>query len=314
MQTAKNLMDEINKIVQVVKPDMKIFIGDSLAGNDAIFQATEFYSYTKFDGAILTKIDTDSKGGSIISISYLTSKPIMYLGVGQDYDDIIPFNINQFIETLFNFSISPEITNINTNSNTNSHTDIKTNELSSNNTKVLNGEIFSNQTVQKSSSKNNLSGDHSSNSSKPEITAIDRVPYLEKQYYTEKVHSEISKKKIDSKDDLYQNSDSTMTKSYDSTLDNSKKEFSERIESDEILDPNSSEINKEKKKEKKGFFTFFGKQKSKNKEKYEQKSTPEKDEDFDQGSEDNKNVKKDTNAENDVVYLTDDDLDEILKE
>jgi hypothetical protein len=238
----------------------------------------------------------------------------MYLGVGQDYDDIIPFNINQFIETLFNFSISPEITNINTNSNTNSHTDIKTNELSSNNTKVLNGEIFSNQTVQKSSSKNNLSGDHSSNSSKPEITAIDRVPYLEKQYYTEKVHSEISKKKIDSKDDLYQNSDSTMTKSYDSTLDNSKKEFSERIESDEILDPNSSEINKEKKKEKKGFFTFFGKQKSKNKEKYEQKSTPEKDEDFDQGSEDNKNVKKDTNAENDVVYLTDDDLDEILKE
>lgn len=101
MQTAKNLMDEIGKIVKVVKPDIKIFIGDSLAGNDTINQAKEFYEYTKFDGAILTKIDADAKGGSAISIVYTTSKPILYLGVGQDYDDIIPFDIDKFLRSIF---------------------------------------------------------------------------------------------------------------------------------------------------------------------------------------------------------------------
>ncbi len=101
MQTAKNLMDEIGKIVKVVKPDIKIFIGDSLAGNDTINQAREFFGYTKFDGAILTKIDADAKGGSAISIVYTTSKPIIYLGVGQDYDDIIPFDMTKFLQSVF---------------------------------------------------------------------------------------------------------------------------------------------------------------------------------------------------------------------
>ena len=110
MQTAKNLMDEISKIVQVVKPDLRIFIGDSLAGNDAIYQAKEFFAYTKFDGAILTKTDADAKGGAIISISYLTSKPIIYLGVGQNYDDIIPFDVDTFVESLFSSQTSEVIT------------------------------------------------------------------------------------------------------------------------------------------------------------------------------------------------------------
>jgi fused signal recognition particle receptor len=101
MQTAKNLMDEIGKIVKVVKPDIKIFIGDSLAGNDTINQAREFFEYTKFDGAILTKIDADAKGGSAISIVYTTSKPIVYLGVGQGYDDIIPFDMTKFLQSVF---------------------------------------------------------------------------------------------------------------------------------------------------------------------------------------------------------------------
>ena len=101
MQTAKNLMDEIGKIVKVVKPDIKIFIGDSLAGNDTINQAREFFEYTKFDGAILTKIDADAKGGSAISIVYTTSKPIVYLGVGQGYDDIIPFDMSKFLQSIF---------------------------------------------------------------------------------------------------------------------------------------------------------------------------------------------------------------------
>jgi fused signal recognition particle receptor len=101
MQTAKNLMDEISKIIRVVKPDMKLFVGDSLAGNDTINQSTEFFKYTNFDGAILTKIDADAKGGAAISIVHMTSKPIVYLGVGQNYEDIIPFDFNKFLESIF---------------------------------------------------------------------------------------------------------------------------------------------------------------------------------------------------------------------
>ena len=101
MQTSKNLMDEMGKIVRVVKPDVKLFIGDALAGNDTISQAREFFHYTNFDGAILTKVDADAKGGSAISIVHITSRPIIYIGMGQGYDDIIPFDSNKFIESLF---------------------------------------------------------------------------------------------------------------------------------------------------------------------------------------------------------------------
>ncbi|MBV9178640.1 MAG: signal recognition particle-docking protein FtsY [Nitrososphaeraceae archaeon] len=101
MQTAKNLMDEISKIVRVVKPDMKLFIGDSLAGNDTINQAREFFQYTNFDGAVLTKTDADAKGGAAISIVHITSKPIVYLGVGQGYDNIVPFDSDKFLESIF---------------------------------------------------------------------------------------------------------------------------------------------------------------------------------------------------------------------
>ena len=101
MQTSKNLMDEMGKIVRVVKPDVKLFIGDALAGNDTINQAREFFDYTNFDGAILTKVDADAKGGSAISIAHITSRPIIYIGMGQGYDDIIPFDSNKFIESLF---------------------------------------------------------------------------------------------------------------------------------------------------------------------------------------------------------------------
>jgi fused signal recognition particle receptor len=101
MQTSKNLMDEMGKIVRVVKPDVKLFIGDALAGNDTINQAREFFQYTNFDGAVLTKVDADAKGGSAISIAHITSRPIVYIGVGQGYDDIIPFDSNRFIGSLF---------------------------------------------------------------------------------------------------------------------------------------------------------------------------------------------------------------------
>lgn len=100
MQTSKNLMDEMGKIIRVVNPDMKIFVGDSLAGNDTINQAREFYEYTKFDGAILTKTDADVKGGAAISIVHITGKPIIYLGTGQEYDDFASFDPESFVRSI----------------------------------------------------------------------------------------------------------------------------------------------------------------------------------------------------------------------
>jgi fused signal recognition particle receptor len=97
MQTSKNLMEEVSKIVRVIKPDAKIFVGDSLAGNDTVNQAKEFFQYTNFDGAILTKSDADSKGGAAISIVHVTTKPILYLGIGQQYDDLAKFDSEKFL-------------------------------------------------------------------------------------------------------------------------------------------------------------------------------------------------------------------------
>jgi fused signal recognition particle receptor len=80
---------------------MKIFVGDSLAGNDTVNQAREFYEYTKYDGSILTKSDADSKGGAAISIAYLTHKPILYLGIGQGYGDLQEFDHDRFLDSIF---------------------------------------------------------------------------------------------------------------------------------------------------------------------------------------------------------------------
>ncbi|MEM1514517.1 MAG: signal recognition particle-docking protein FtsY [Candidatus Bathyarchaeia archaeon] len=88
MQTNKNLMAEIEKIVRVIKPDMVIFVGDALTGNDAVMQAEEFSKYVNITGSILTKMDADAKGGAAISIAYVTKKPILFLGTGQKYNDI----------------------------------------------------------------------------------------------------------------------------------------------------------------------------------------------------------------------------------
>ena len=100
IQTSRNLMEEMGKIVRVVQPDLKIFVGDSLAGNDAISQAKEFQKFTDFDAAILTKADADVKGGAALSIAYVTKRPVVFLGVGQSYDDLMPFNLEQFLNSI----------------------------------------------------------------------------------------------------------------------------------------------------------------------------------------------------------------------
>lgn len=100
MHTAKNLMREMEKIVKVTKPDLKIFIGESITGNDAIEQVKSFNESIGIDGIILTKADIDEKGGTSLSIGYVTKKPILFLGTGQTYDAIEPFDKKMFIRKL----------------------------------------------------------------------------------------------------------------------------------------------------------------------------------------------------------------------
>jgi fused signal recognition particle receptor len=112
MQTSKNLMEQIEKITKVVKPDFKIFVGDSLAGNDTVNQAKEFHEHTKFNAAILTKSDADARGGAALSIVKVTSTPIIYVGVGQEYEDLKPFDKELFLETIFGQIDQTEISSV----------------------------------------------------------------------------------------------------------------------------------------------------------------------------------------------------------
>ncbi len=100
MQSNKNLINEMKKIARVAEPDLKIFIGDALAGNDALSQAKEFHEAIDIDGAILTKVDADPSGGAALSITYITGRPVVYIGVGQTYDDLQHFDPDWFTERL----------------------------------------------------------------------------------------------------------------------------------------------------------------------------------------------------------------------
>lgn len=102
MQTNNNLIEEMKKIVRVAKPDLKVFVGDSLAGNDAIEQAKVFDAAIGVDAVILTKIDTDAKGGAALSIAHTIGKPIAFVCNGQEYGDIIKFNTEWMIDRMFN--------------------------------------------------------------------------------------------------------------------------------------------------------------------------------------------------------------------
>ena len=100
MHTKSNLLTEMEKIVRVTDPDLKIFVAESVAGNDAVEQAKSFHEIVNIDGSILSKADVDDKGGTVISISYATKKPVFYLGTGQNYDDLELFNKEKFISSL----------------------------------------------------------------------------------------------------------------------------------------------------------------------------------------------------------------------
>lgn len=101
VQTNINLMDEMAKIKRVAKPDLIIFVGDALSGNDAVEQAKRFNEIVGIDGVILTKVDTDAKGGSALSVAYTIGKPLLFVGVGQEYEDQIPFDPQWMINNIF---------------------------------------------------------------------------------------------------------------------------------------------------------------------------------------------------------------------
>ena len=101
MQTNTNLMDEMAKIQRVAKPNLIMFVGDALAGNDAIEQARQFHAKVGIDAVILTKLDVDAKGGAALSIASAIGRPIAFVGIGQDYEDLMPFDAAWVVERIF---------------------------------------------------------------------------------------------------------------------------------------------------------------------------------------------------------------------
>ncbi|WP_297069198.1 signal recognition particle-docking protein FtsY [Thermococcus sp.] len=97
----RNLMDEMKKIARVAKPDLVIFVGDSLGGNSVVEQAKQFNEAVRVDGVILTKLDADARGGAALSISHAIGAPILFVGVGQGYEDLKPFDERWFVDRIF---------------------------------------------------------------------------------------------------------------------------------------------------------------------------------------------------------------------
>ena len=100
IQTDRNLMNELAKIKRVINPDLTILTVDALTGNDAVMQAEEFHKSVGIDGTILTKVDADVKGGAALSVTYVTGKPIVFIGTGQKYEDLEEFNPQRFTQMI----------------------------------------------------------------------------------------------------------------------------------------------------------------------------------------------------------------------
>lgn len=100
MHTSVNLMEQLRKICRVTKPDMVIFVDEAIAGNDAVERAKKFDEVVGIDASILTKLDIDMKGGAAISIAHSTSKPIIFMGTGQGYEDLEKFDAEWLVDKL----------------------------------------------------------------------------------------------------------------------------------------------------------------------------------------------------------------------
>ncbi|MFQ5981173.1 MAG: signal recognition particle-docking protein FtsY [Candidatus Heimdallarchaeota archaeon] len=101
MEENYDLLREMDKIKRVTSPDLTILVADALAGNAAVAQARNFHEQVGIDGVILTKMDADARGGAALSITHVTDgKPICYIGIGQEYRDLEPFNSEKFVKHL----------------------------------------------------------------------------------------------------------------------------------------------------------------------------------------------------------------------
>ena len=100
METSSNLMNELQKICSVTEPDLKVFVGDALTGNALISQVTLFNEKIGIDCSILNKIDADVKGGAALSVTHISKKPIVYLGIGQDYKDLELFVPEKIVDNI----------------------------------------------------------------------------------------------------------------------------------------------------------------------------------------------------------------------
>ena len=100
IQTDRNLMSELSKIKRVVNPDLTVLVIDALIGNDAVLQAEEFHKSVNVDANILTKVDADVKGGASLSVAHVTGKPIIFIGVGQEYKDLELFEPERFTKMI----------------------------------------------------------------------------------------------------------------------------------------------------------------------------------------------------------------------
>ncbi len=99
--TNENLVQEAKKIRRVAAPNLTLFVGDALSGNDVVEQARLFEESLGIDGLVLTKLDADVKGGAALSATFVTGKPILFVGVGQGYADLAPFDVDWMIARLF---------------------------------------------------------------------------------------------------------------------------------------------------------------------------------------------------------------------
>ena len=100
LHTSEGLMDQLAKIDRVIDPDMTLFVDEAVAGQDAVNRAREFHDAAAVDGAVLTKTDADTQGGAAISIAHVTGRPILFLGTGQDYDDLERFDPERIVDEL----------------------------------------------------------------------------------------------------------------------------------------------------------------------------------------------------------------------
>ena len=279
MQTSKNLMEEVSKIIRVIKPDMKIFIGDSLAGNDTVNQAREFFEYTNYDGSILTKSDADSKGGAAISIAYLTRKPILYLGVGQGYDDLTEFDYDAFLDSIFKD---------------------RSYEKSSDNLKELKDDIFEQETlndVPKTESQTNKS------------TLETLIPDTNKTVEPDKL---LPSSTIAATTNPVEN-DKEFGRSEITNV--GKEEPNTSNDKDKIDDQLVKQKNEIKAK-KSSFLRFFKEKDDKQDEDQDNINKVKQNEDEDIKRKKDKETSKkvaESKSEDEVVYLTDDDIDDLIK-